>query len=346
MWFFGTALLLLSTRIIVSAETPPPPTLPQTIALFDSSDAVVVAEVISEEQVVATTSTGFTTYRALLRVNKDYQGSLTGAQIAIYYARSSDVTCGVSYCERLRAGEHALFFLRRKDDGFVLHDKFAGKFRVPRLGSWKDTTGIGRDGLKNDLLLLLTAPETDSIAESVIGLLAGFHDPTVIPVLDRHLKENNPKLSAAIQVALLTLGDYRHLKEIASWISVQSADYDFIRWKVAAFGAIETITDSAAVPALIGLTNNASPELRGAAVYALRQIHDRRSVPVLIALLDDPSPEIQYDSLFGLFAAEPDQGSAPSVDNFAQNHAKYIADWKEWWRNVGSAKYSAVHDQR
>ena len=58
--------------------------------------------------------------------------------------------------------------------------------------------------------------------------------------------------------------------------------------------------DATAMPALVKLAQNGSPDLRIAALRSLMQLADKSSLPVLAALVSDPDPAISSEALAGL----------------------------------------------
>lgn len=78
-----------------------------------------------------------------------------------------------------------------------------------------------------------------------------------------------------------------------------------------------------------------SPEMRREIARVYRQLADQKAAPDLIVLLDDPDQNVRYLAATGLANTYAMNEYYVSTTLFAQDEAKYVGYWKDWWKENG-----------
>jgi HEAT repeats len=248
----------------------------------------------------------------------------------------------------LRKGDYRLFFLKPKDDKYVVADTWFCELPISRL------------------LGPTTVGDTDSMHLLELDLKAGLHDGDPERVLDgirmlgnmRHLQSTAELLAlldspdALMRThayeALLRLHDYSVLSAVDEWLETQpQAPHELFLPRDALFEMqfrlgreIASIRDPATVPVLVRLLHLQSPIMRGQVLQALRAIRSPQSAPSLLQMLDDPDADNGFGAMQGLIelAAGGVIDWVPSWPEFRRNPTYYAARCREWWQTEGQQK--------
>lgn len=304
--------------------------------IMEQSALVCRGEVVEVEVGKRVESTGEAT--ALVRVERSYKGTVASGSIKVLFKSLPDP---LATSLTLSVGEHLLLFLNPSGDNYVFADPFFGKLVFPR----QTTAQNNEDGstpqgkLERDLeAVLISGHRQDVVLASL--MLGNLRKVRSTDPLKRLLPTSDPQIDAAINIALIKLGDYSKLSNAAEVFRRKNADVQTENLRGQLARAIANLHDPSIVSALEAFSGSESGMLRHSAVRALRTIASPVSVPYLIDRLDDTDSDIRYLSVMALAAIVHKVGDwAPSRELFDQQESTSLNLWREWWQHEGQRDY-------
>jgi hypothetical protein len=178
--------------------------------------------------------------------------------------------------------------------------------------------------------------------------------PVFVSALKKGMGATNQNVSLASVEALITVGDLDTIYDLKDIFNAWSKDPK----KAGAQGSVgyflEDVTDRNAVPALVELTSDTNPGVRGGATCALRHLGGDEVISALAARLSDENSDVRYEAMRALaehmhsngeiFRMGPDRWrvlAPPATDIYKKDPQTPVNNWKTWWQ-TNKAKYPPV----
>jgi hypothetical protein len=341
-----SCLWVLVAALSSGTQPRPTPGSEDISHLFDASDLVCAGRVSSTAAVGtpsrSSASSSLVTQAkvATFIVERYYKGLRQSNSIQVRFyqpiGNAQSFTSGPFIA--LAEGEHVLIFLKQTSDVFDLADPWFSKLAMSPFLSKSDRSGLGL--LEADLKAGLDDPDIDSVRHN-LEILGGMKTLAQTSKIQRLADSPDLLTRGAALLALQRTGDYSRLKQCLEVMSLSNVPPAFGDMKTLMASTFEDIHDQKLLPTLLRYAESPNSTVRGSVVKALRQLHDPRSVATLVARLDDPEFVIRYDATFTLATIEGRVNAdwAPAYGEYKEHESKYLAQWKQWWRDEGSFKY-------
>ena len=314
---------------------------PNSIELFKTSDIVCSGTVtaIKEIRPAEEDTTGHSVryLLATVLVNDLYKRNLPGDQtISVEFTTKTPVDGPNA---RLSPGEHALLFLKEKEDRtFIFADKQFGAIRFSSVPVELGSDGLAKFGAAMtsvfvngettdreyaaDLLLSLDRLATSSIAKISPAATA------VDPILAQY--------AIALLIKWDTPQGLERLKRYIARNRIDTREGSTTLAMMAVTGELCSVRDGRYLKNIEELSFADDFEVRMGAVQALRNMETRAAAPVFVKHLDDPDKNIRYSALMAL--AMMYGKTVPQVPNwreFDQTPDYYTGLWKAWAQQTG-----------
>ena len=314
---------------------------PNSIELFKTSDIICSGTVtaIKEIRPAEEDTTGHSVryLLATVLVNDLYKRNLPGDQtISVEFTTKTPVDGPDA---RLSPGEHALLFLKEKEDRtFVFADKQFGAIRFSSVPVELGSDGLAKFGAAMtsvfvngettdreyaaDLLLSLDRLATSSIAKISPAATA------VDPILAQY--------AIALLIKWDTPQGLERLKRYIARNRIDTREGSTTLAMMAVTGELCSVRDGRYLKNIEELSFADDFEVRMGAVQALRNMETRAAAPVFVKHLDDPDKNIRYSALMAL--AMMYGKTVPQVPNwreFEQTPDYYTGLWKAWAQQTG-----------
>jgi len=241
-----------------------------------------------------------------------------------------------------KSGDTGLLFLKRDNGGYLrFADRFWGWLRDASLPLLAPETRSGLKQLEADLLLNIERAADSEMRVRDLRVLHGFDalSAEATRSVRAFAKDSEPRVALGAFSILAKAGRPEDLTSLCQYVvgggsQVASASQEH------SFGALETIRNERALPALECLARSAFRPLRLSAMEAIRGIGSRTSVPELVRALDDPDPLMQFLAVTALAEITHRSGEpAPLMPEFLKEPARFQNSWRRWWNETGHVLY-------
>jgi hypothetical protein len=287
------------------------------------------------------------TATALVHVDQCFKGEMAQGDVLPVLFDSVLPPAGGPYMV-LRKGDYRLFFLKPRDDKYVVVDTWFGQLPISRL---LGPAAIGDLDSMHLLELDLKAGLRDGDSERVldsIRMLGNMRHLQSTGELMALLDSPDPLVRTYVYEAMLRLHDYSILPVVEQWLMAQPLaprelflprDTLFdMQWRLGR--EIAMIRDPTTLPILLRLLQLPDPIIRMEVLSAVRAMHSPQSGASLLKMLDDPDSNNAFSAMQSLFelAGGGVIDWVPSVPEFRKNPTYYAARCREWWQAEGEQK--------
>ncbi|HMD06594.1 MAG TPA: HEAT repeat domain-containing protein [Candidatus Acidoferrum sp.] len=281
------------------------------------------------------------TATALVHVDRCFKGERPASEVVPVLFDNVLPPGGGPYVV-LRKGDYRLFFLKPKENKYVLVDDWFGQLSISRqLG----TPSLGGNDPMHQLEVDLKAGLTDRDHERVldgIRMLGNMRHLQSKEELISLLDSQDPLVRTYVFEAMLRLHDYSVLPAVEEWLTAQpQPPPSLILPRDALFemqgrlvGEISMIRDPSTLPILLRLLRLPSPFARQGILQAVRAINSPQGAPSLLKMLDDPYADNAFIAMQALIelAGGGAIDWAPPLPAFRENPNYYAARCREWWQ--------------
>jgi hypothetical protein len=347
------ALWVSMAALQISAQPRPTPGSEDIRPLFVASDVVCLGRVESISNAGTVRRSFGSTYVPVQtkiatfvveRYYKSGDGS-SSIQLRFYEPLPTGETASAALpFLTLENKEHALVFLKRTGDVLEFVDPWFSKLPMSPYLAREARQGL--DMLEADLEAGLDDPQPQSVRNN-LEILGGMKKLEQTSKIRQLAMNPDLETKAAAVLALQRVGDYSQLKQCLEMMSLSGVPPTIMEMRRLMASTFESVDDRKAVPTLLRFADSPDSTVRASVMKALRKLNDPRSVPTIVKRLEDPDFFIRYDAVFTLATIEGRQNPewAPGLGEYKVHESKYIAQWKKWWTEEGSAKYrDAVPD--
>lgn len=314
---------------------------PDTTELFKTSDIVCNGTVTATREIRPSEedTTGHSVRYLLATVLIDdlYKGNPPGDRILSVEFTTKTPADGPG--ARLSAGEHALLFLKEKEDRtFIFADKQFGSIRFSSVPVQPGSDGVAKFGAAMTSVFV-NGETTDREYAADLLLSLDRLAPSSIAKISPAATAADPTL-AQYAIALLVKWDtpqgLEQLKRYIAQNRIDTREASTTLARMAAAGELSSVRDERYLKGVEELSFANDIEIRMGAVQALRNMETRAAAPAFVKHLDDPDKNIRYSALMAL--AMMYGKTVPQVPNwpeFEQTPDYYTGLWKAWAQQTG-----------
>ena len=327
--------------------------------LYKRADAVVKGEVISvsdkgpagplrDSYVDENASKlGSNEFVAQFRVDRVISGTVPQSQIDISFYGVSRAGINTGDLIQLKPHEYVVLFLRQRNKGYALIDLDNGKIAASKHSVKSDARG--KEGIQEEFSALYNESDPELVKAGLRCTGEMGNASTILPDLRRLKDSKDPGIHLTSVAWLARTGDIPAIKEIVSFLGSE----DFSRRSsertpehnqrlhdaIDALNSMGGLNNPAIAVLLTPLLKHADWGIRYSTLQALRGLKNPQTLPAIAPLLDDDHKEVQYHAIMAMCAiANPPNTMCPSTPLFDRNPAKYVSDWKTWWKENQSKK--------
>jgi hypothetical protein len=314
---------------------------PDTTKLFKASDIVFSGTVttIKEMRPAGEDTTGHRVWYLLatIRIDDLYKGNLSGDRIiSVEFTTKTPVD---SPGAGLSPGEHALLFLKEKDDRtFVFADKQFGAVRFSSVPAEPGSDGLAKfEAAMTSVFVNGETTDREYAADLLLSLdrLA----PSCIAKITPAAMAADPTLAQYAIALLIKRDNAQGLEQLKRYIAqnrIDTTEVSTTSARMAVSGELSSVRDGRYLKDVEELSFADNIEIRMGAVQALRNMETRAAAPAFVKHLDDPDKNIRYSALMAL--AIMYGKTVPQVPNwpeFDQRPDYYTGLWKAWAQQTG-----------
>jgi len=295
--------------------------------------------------------------RAVVSVEKMIKGQMNEKEIIIEFPSPLKVRrlgdSSWNQClsfESLNSGERAVLLLSTNDQQTNIYS-FANEYRsvIPIADSSEVTQQL--DNLQQckpeeQIALLLTTSlncytNYMFIKNTIADLtnLQGNKAQAAITTLLDHSKD--PVIRGMALTSLISGGDYSRLAEAVEILSSSPESNRLMNEKRMQSSQMGLITNADLIAKYyIPLMRHSDDFVRRDAAHAIRQARVTNAMPEMMDGLRDSDVTTRYECLMALGEVlNRSDVLLPSRKVFAENEAKYIKDWQNWWERSGRSEF-------
>jgi hypothetical protein len=295
--------------------------------------------------------------RAVVSVEKMIKGQMNEKEIIIEFPSPLKVRrlgdSSWNQClsfESLNSGERAVLLLSTNDQQTNIYS-FANEYRsvIPIADSSEVTQQL--DNLQQckpeeQIALLLTTSlncytNYMFIKNTIADLtnLQGNKAQAAITTLLDHSKD--PVIRGMALTSLISGGDYSRLAEAVEILSSSPESNRLMNEKRMLSSQMGLITNADLIAKYyIPLMRHSDDFVRRDAAHAIRQARVTNAMPEMMDGLRDSDVTTRYECLMALGEVlNRSDVLLPSRKVFAENEAKYIKDWQNWWERSGRSEF-------
>ena len=314
---------------------------PNSTELFKTSDIVCSGTVTATREIRSAEedTTGHTVRYLLATIFIDdlYKGNLPGDRtVSVGFTTKTPVDgpgAGLS------PGEHALLFLKEKEDRtFVFADKEFGAIRFSSVPIEPESDGLAKFEAAM-ASVFVTGGTTDRECAADLLLSLDRLAPATIGKISPAATAADPTL-AQFAISLLIKWDtpqgLEQLKRYIAQNRIDTREVSTTFAMMAVTGELSSVRDGRYLKNIEELSFADDVEVRMGAVQALRNMETRAAAPAFVKHLDDPDKNIRYSALMAL--AMMYGKTVPQVPNwreFDQTPDYYTGLWKAWAQQTG-----------
>jgi len=257
--------------------------------------------------------------------------------------------------QRVRPGQHFLFFVKRTDQGAVAASRNYLGMLVPATAPSAASTASPEDALVAELLHALTSTDREIVLEA-IRQVGNSGRADLAASIESMLAHDDARVVGTVHEAILALGDLSQLADCVGFLEQRLTDAEAVLGQIAAASSLSSLatrqagemaaayddqTGNRLLVALAEALPIADPYVRRFLAMTVRKLAEEQDVLVLMELLEEHDPETQYQLIQGLYHAVRGwenaavEGYAPTVTVFMERPEHYVGLWQTWWEQGG-----------